>query len=332
MVSSFLSLCPFLKKKKKGSLVADDSSDSSQLLTPRTQHRRRSSVMFSDVVSEHRGMDGAQSSPQSSVQASNVNVCWNEKTTQTEDSTGARRGSSSPVVVSATGISVIMPGNETVALVSPIPSPLPLSRKPSASFKRRQSRATTDERSVPSYSAPGPGPGAPAGGLTCQELLALSGALGAALPTPLALPSSSYVVDELPPSTVSGTTTTGPPASSSSNNKPHNNNNQLAPPGVMPILPTLAMALWPEPSSYSPAGKLSAVFVKLFSFLLLRKDGGSCQLCLCVPGRREKEKGRGSVRSGLLSITSYINGRCTPTSSGSRAGQILLRDVRACPT
>jgi hypothetical protein len=81
-----------------------------------------------------------------------------------------------------------------------------------------------------------------AAGLTCQELLALSGALGAALPTPLALPVASAAED----------------ATVAANKYVHqhrrnnnNNNNQLAlrtaTNSNSSILPTLAMALWPEP-------------------------------------------------------------------------------------
>lgn len=67
-------------------------------------------------------------------------------------------------------------------------------------------------------------------GLTCQELLALSGALGAALPTPLALPSYP---DGPSPASAPAPIDDPPPAANSQ-------------PGVMPIL---AMSLWPEPFS-----------------------------------------------------------------------------------
>ena len=180
--------------------------------------------MFSDVIVEHSG--GAGGDPSSSLgqptQTANVNVCWNEKTTQTDDS-ASRGRSTSPV----TTMAVIMPDAST---------PLPLHRKASSSLKRRQSSAIA----VPSYAAPGPGPGASSvASLTCQELLALSGALGAALPTPLALPST-----DLPSSTA---------APGASSGKPHNNNNT---PGHV-LLPTLAMALWPDPSSNPPPGRVS---------------------------------------------------------------------------
>ena len=125
--------------------------------------------MFSDVIVEHAGAD--------------VNVCWNEKTTQTNESNA---------------------GSVTASPVQPS-----LKRRPS----QRRPGKSEDERL------------AAGAGLTCQELLALSGALGAALPTPLALPSypdaTSVPIDDPTPAP----------------------NSQ---PGVMPIL---AMSLWPEPFS-----------------------------------------------------------------------------------
>lgn len=168
--------------------------------------------MFSDIVVEHGSGDGAD-------HVVNVNVCWNEKTTQTDHSEAAGAASGD-------------------CHLSNPSSPLSLNRKPS--LRQRRPSRTAD---LPSYSAPGPGPGtSPAppavngAGLTCQELLALSGALGAALPTPLALPSYPSGSDEAAAA-----------AAAVAAAKHSNNNNQLAPPGVMPILPTLAMSLWPEP-------------------------------------------------------------------------------------
>lgn len=163
--------------------------------------------MFSDIVVEHGSGDGMD-------HAANVNVCWNEKTTQTDYSESA-------------GECHLLPGSNPS-------SPSSLNRKSSL---KQPSRPVAEER-LPSYSAPGPGSTSPVNGagLTCQELLALSGALGAALPTPLALPSYPSASEEVPAAAASVT-----PA------KHSNNNNQLAPPSVMPILPTLAMSLWPEP-------------------------------------------------------------------------------------
>ncbi len=204
--------------------------------------------MFSDIVVEHSGRPDPSASPQiqqHQTTPNNVNVCWNEKTTQTEDPS-ARTTGSSPAPPCA-GLETQPTGS---ALLSPIPSPSSsLIRK--SSLKKSPAHSSSsrigDERIPTSYSAPGPGPGTtspnnPIAGLTCQELLALSGALGAALPTPLALPAQ--YVEEIP---VSGSSAT--PTTTNTVGK-HNNNNQLAPPGSI-ILPTLAMALWPEPM-YNP--------------------------------------------------------------------------------
>lgn len=201
--------------------------------------------MFNDVIVEHGRSNTDPPSPQLQPRmVNNLNVCWNEKTTQTDDvsasvSAGSVRPGSSPTPLTA-------PGETSSIVLSPNPSPSLHNRK--ASLKRRPSSHNSpsggSER-VPTYLAPGPGPGGSsnnnnaAAGLTCQELLALSGALGAALPTPLALPSP--YVDELP-SAGGGAATT-----SSATTEKHNNNNQLVPPGIMPILPSLAMSLWPEP-------------------------------------------------------------------------------------
>lgn len=186
-----------------GSLGADDSSDSSQLLTPRTPRRRRSSVMFSDVIVEHRGAD--------------ANVCWNEKTTQTD----ARRPSESSA----------QPGRESA---TPSAAASPVQRGPS--LKRRASqrrKAAGDEALAPAAGA----------GLTCQELLALSGALGAALPTPLALPSypdgAATPIND-PPAAPSNST----PALKATSGQP----------GAMPIL---ALSLWPEPFAGNKSARLA---------------------------------------------------------------------------
>ncbi|KZS13807.1 putative Voltage-dependent T-type calcium channel subunit alpha-1I [Daphnia magna] len=224
---------PFLSPR--GSLaMADDSSDSSQLLTPRTPRRRRSSVMFSDVVVAH-GMSNS---------AADVNVCWSEKITQT--------GGFTTESVASAGSESRQPHHQTSGSSNPS-SPLSFNRK--SSLRQRVTPNQTTDELRPSCSALGPGSGTTSGsvaatstltqvpngaGLTCQELLALSGALGAALPTPLALPN--YPSDE--PKTA--VMVVAPVAAKHSNN--HKCNNQLlAPPGMMPILPTLAMSLWPEP-------------------------------------------------------------------------------------
>ena len=218
-------------------MAAEDSSDSSQLLTPRTPRRRRSSVMFSDIVVEHGSGDGGD-------HVVNVNVCWNEKMTQTGD-------------YGETGASTSADGH-LLAGSNPS-SPSSLNRK--SSLKQRTTSRPADER-LASYSAPGPGPGSLApippvsgAGLTCQELLALSGALGAALPTPLALPSYPSGSEE---------------ATAAVAAKHSNNNNQLAPPGaLMPILPTLAMSLWPEPFNFQGTNSTS-----FNNFLLLLLSEG----------------------------------------------------------
>ena len=191
--------------------------------------------MFSDIIVEHcgGGTSPAPSAAALTVSGNNVNVCWNEKTTQTEET--------------ARPAGVESGGN---LLLSPNPS---LVRKSSL----KQQRSCSPRMMLPDHSQTAAATAAAAAnnksaaaavaavtGLTCQELLALSGALGAALPTPLALPSQ-YVSDELPPSSSGGAATAGTVPTSASGAK-HNNNNQLAPPG-MPILPSLAMALWPEP-------------------------------------------------------------------------------------
>ncbi|XP_059352397.1 voltage-dependent T-type calcium channel subunit alpha-1G-like isoform X2 [Daphnia carinata] len=209
---------PFLSPR--GSLaLADDSSDSSQLLTPRTPRRRRSSVMFSDVVVAH-GMSNS---------AADVNVCWSEKITQT--------GGFATEPVASAGSESRQPHHQPSGSSHPS-SPMPFNRK-SSLRQRVPSNRTIDERR-PSCPAAASGTSVPNGaGLTCQELLALSGALGAALPTPLALPN--YPSDE--PTTTA--MVVAPPAKHSNNHKC--NNQLLAPPGMMPILPTLAMSLWPEP-------------------------------------------------------------------------------------
>ena len=96
----------------------------------------------------------------------------------------------------------------------------------------QEERRTSGTSTLPSASC-----ATPSTGLTCQELLALSGALGAALPTPLALPTQTLCYDDDVPTVKL------------------NNNNPLNSSG--PILPTLAMALWPEPY----AGELKHDFI-----------------------------------------------------------------------
>ena len=102
-------------------------------------------------------------------------------------------------------------------------------------IRPQEERRISGSSSVPSTSGTGTVPSA---GLTCQELLALSGALGAALPTPLALPAQALCYNE------------DVPTAKLNNNNPLNSS--------VPILPTLAMALWPEPY----AGEFNSNFIK----------------------------------------------------------------------
>ena len=136
--------------------------------------------------------------------------------------------------------------HQTVEGPSQPPSPSRLGEEgtPSTSLLRKASSLSSSPRrptTATTLTAP-----TAAAGLTCQELLALSGALGAALPTPSALPVA-----------------TGEDASSAAaaaatkyvhHHHRNNNNNQLALRAAAAaassnssILPTLAMALWPEP-------------------------------------------------------------------------------------
>lgn len=228
--------------------MADDSSDSSQLLTPRTPRRRRSSVMFSNVVVEH-GLSNS---------TADVNVCWNEKTTQTGQQ--QLSGFNCELVVACSA------GTHPSSISSNPSSPLSLVRKSSLKQQREPnspaSNRTMDEQRPSSYSTAGcltattastTTPQVPNGaGLTCQELLALSGALGAALPTPLALPNYPSVEEpqqQQSSSSSSLVATVTPTAASSKHSNNNKCNNQLLapPPGLMPILPTLALSLWPEP-------------------------------------------------------------------------------------
>jgi len=248
-----LTVCLF-----QGSLaLAEDSSDSSQLLTPRTPRRRRSSVMFSSVVVEH-GLSNS---------AADVNVCWNEKTSQTGQASGFN---CELVVCSPGGITHPPAGSSNPS------SPLSLNRK--SSLKQRNTSIADEQRlpgpalmagGVTTMTTTTTSPQVPNGaGLTCQELLALSGALGAALPTPLALPNYPSV-EELPTpqsSTAAAAMAVTPTASSKHGNNNKCNSQLLAPPGMMPILPTLAMSLWPEPFQ----GKSKEFFFVFFFYPILR--------------------------------------------------------------
>ena len=178
------------------SLTADSANQSlTQWLTPRPHvPTRRTSVSFSDIVVE---LSADLLEP-----SANVNVCCNEKTTQTEDS--------------LSNFSNDVQQQQQA-------SPTNLKSEPAKGVRDGH----VDGR-VPSYLAPGPGPGPACPGLTCQELLALSGALGAALPTPLALPNNQVV-----------SATGEQPAPAKNNINPLNSSSA--------ILPSLAMALWPEP-------------------------------------------------------------------------------------
>jgi hypothetical protein len=204
--------------------------------------------MFSNVVVEH-GLSNS---------TADVNVCWNEKTTQTGQQ--QLSGFNCELVVACSA------GTHPSSISSNPSSPLSLVRKSSLKQQRGPnspaSNRTMDEQRPSSYSTVGcltattastTTPQVPNGaGLTCQELLALSGALGAALPTPLALPNYPSVEEpqqQQSSSSSSLVATVTPTAASSKHSNNNKCNNQLLapPPGLMPILPTLALSLWPEP-------------------------------------------------------------------------------------
>jgi hypothetical protein len=217
--------------------------------------------MFSNVVVEH-GLSNS---------AADVNVCWNEKTTQTGQTGGGGGFNCELVVCSPGGITHPPAGSSNPS------SPLSLNRK---SLLRQRKSSNADEHRLPSpglmaggvttttTTAAATSPQVPNGaGLTCQELLALSGALGAALPTPLALPNYPSVDDPASPqlsSTAVAAMAVSPTVTSSSKHSNNNkcNNQLLAPPGMMPILPTLAMSLWPEPFQ----GNKKIIFFLFLSF------------------------------------------------------------------
>ena len=195
--------------------------------------------MFSNVVVEH-GLSNS---------TADVNVCWNEKTTQTGQQ--QLSGINCELVVCSAG-------THPSSISSNPSSPLSLVRKSSLKQQRGPnspaSNRAIDGQRLSNYSTAGlttttatasTTPQVPNGaGLTCQELLALSGALGAALPTPLALPNYPSVEESQQQQSSSSSSLV---ASSKHSNNNKCNNQLLAPPGMMPILPTLALSLWPEP-------------------------------------------------------------------------------------
>lgn len=130
--------------------------------TPR--HRRRSSVMFSDVVLLH-GHAG---------ETATKNVCHSEKTTQTDDEPLDPAYFREPLPPSPH-----TPGPPVSLLPSVL---LPPTLAPSAKTKSSLRPVSR----TPSYNGSGG-----KGSLTCGELLALSGALSAALPTHLGIDSRS---------------------------------------------------------------------------------------------------------------------------------------------
>ena len=131
------------------------------ICTPR--QRRRSSVMFSDVVLLH-GHQG---------ETATKNVCHSEKTTQTDDEPIDPAYFREPLPPSphTPGPPTLMPSS----LLSP----------PIFPFKKNKSSLYPVSR-TPSYNG-----STGKGSLTCGELLALSGALSAALPTHLGIDSHS---------------------------------------------------------------------------------------------------------------------------------------------
>ncbi|XP_071550558.1 voltage-dependent T-type calcium channel subunit alpha-1G-like [Panulirus ornatus] len=131
------------------------------ICTPR--HRRRSSVMFSDVVLLH-GHAG---------ETATKNVCHSEKTTQTDDEP----------IDPAYFREPLPPSPHSLGPPSVIPPTLlpPTLLPPNKTKSSLRSVSRT-----PSYNGSGG-----KGSLTCGELLALSGALSAALPTHLGIDSRS---------------------------------------------------------------------------------------------------------------------------------------------
>lgn len=215
-----------------GSPSGDDSSASresatSQRLGAKLSPGRRGSVSFSDIVVELRGDD------------TSFNVCCNEKMTQTE-------GSLSSVVLAVSSV------NEMATQLPP-----PHRTKSCLHGRTRDGHGAA-------YSASGSGSVPLSPGLTCQELLALSGALGAALPTPLALPNQNVqrfnVAHEASGvqagpgvgTTATAASTTGAAVGSatiSANDQLQPmpaKNNKNSPLNSATILPSLALALWPE--------------------------------------------------------------------------------------
>lgn len=147
------------------------SGDGSELMppSPGTQgnctprQRRRSSVMFSDVVLLH-GHQG---------ETATKNVCHSEKTTQTDDEPLDPAYFREPLPPSphTPGPPVLMPAS----LLSPPVHP----------FRKTKSSLHSVSRTSSYNGSTGKG------SLTCGELLALSGALSAALPTHLGIDSRS---------------------------------------------------------------------------------------------------------------------------------------------
>ncbi|KAK8397955.1 hypothetical protein O3P69_003692 [Scylla paramamosain] len=143
-----------------GSELVPPSPGTQGICTPR--QRRRSSVMFSDVVLLH-GHQG---------ETATKNVCHSEKTTQTDDEPIDPAYFREPLPPSP---HTPVPPALMPSLLSPPVLPFRKSKSPLHSVSR-----------TPSYNG-----STGKGSLTCGELLALSGALSAALPTHLGIDSHS---------------------------------------------------------------------------------------------------------------------------------------------
>ncbi|XP_045132838.1 voltage-dependent T-type calcium channel subunit alpha-1I-like isoform X9 [Portunus trituberculatus] len=143
-----------------GSELVPPSPGTQGICTPR--QRRRSSVMFSDVVLLH-GHQG---------ETATKNVCHSEKTTQTDDEPIDPAYFREPLPPSP---HTPVPPALMPSLLSPPVLPFKKSKSPLHSVSR-----------TPSYNG-----STGKGSLTCGELLALSGALSAALPTHLGIDSHS---------------------------------------------------------------------------------------------------------------------------------------------
>ncbi|XP_050718751.1 voltage-dependent T-type calcium channel subunit alpha-1G-like isoform X6 [Eriocheir sinensis] len=144
-----------------GSELVPPSPSTQGFCTPR--QRRRSSVMFSDVVLLH-GHQG---------ETATKNVCHSEKTTQTDDEPLDPAYFREP----------LPPSPHTPA--PPMLMPASLLSPPVHPFKKTKSSLHPVSRTSSYNGSTGKG------SLTCGELLALSGALSAALPTHLGIDSRS---------------------------------------------------------------------------------------------------------------------------------------------